>query len=121
MSKIALLIGALLIALGVGGYFAADPAARSLTAFIPAIAGVLLIVCGFIAQNPKLRMHAMHGAATVGLLGFVVPLGRVVMKAIAGTPPQGLALFSQLMMALLCLLFVILCVRSFIAARRTRG
>ena len=119
MTKTAFVFGALLIILGIGGYFVAEPALRSPTALIPAIAGGLLIVFGAIALRPNLRMHAMHGAALVGLLGFIAPMGRVIPKAIQGSPPHGLALFSQLAMAILCLAFVLLCVRSFIAARRS--
>ena len=65
-------------------------------------------------------MHAMHGAAVVALLGFLAPLGRIIPQALKGTPPHGLALFSQVTMSILCLAFVLLCVRSFINARRAR-
>lgn len=120
MWKIAVGFGAALIALGFGGYFAAEAAHRSFTALIPAIAGALLIVFGLIALNPNLRMHAMHAAATVGLLGFAFPAGRVIVKSIKGATPTGLALYSQVGMAVLCLAFVVMCVRSFVAARRAR-
>jgi hypothetical protein len=109
-----------LIILGILGYLAAEPERRSVTALIPAFTGALLMICGVVAMKPSSRMHAMHAAATIGLLGFLFPAGRVVMKAIRGEAPSGLALFSQLGMALLCLAFVLLCVRSFIAARRDR-
>ena len=121
MAKLAIGFAVALIALGVGGYFAAAAEARSLTALIPAIAGVLLLICGLLAMNPALRMHAMHGAAMVGLLGFLAPLGRLVPQAIKGTPPHGLALFSQVTMSVLCLVFLVLCVRSFVNARKARA
>lgn len=121
MSKIAMVFAVLLIALGVGGFALARPEQRSMTALIPAIAGVLIGLCGVMATKPNLRMHAMHGAALVGVLGFIAPLGRIIPQTIKGSPPEGLALFSQAGMAALCLVFVILCVRSFVAARRTRS
>ena len=121
MAKLAIGFAIALILLGTGGYFAASPEARSMTALIPAIAGVLLLICGLLAMKPGLRMHAMHGAALVGLLGFLAPLGRLLPQTLKGTPPHGLALFSQVTMSVLCLAFVLLCVRSFIAARRARS
>jgi len=57
---------ALMILLGAGGFFATG--AEHPTALMPAAAGILLIVLGLLARNPKLRMHAMHGAALIGLL-----------------------------------------------------
>lgn len=57
---------ALMILLGAGGFFATG--AEHPTALMPAAAGILLIVLGLLVRNPKLRMHAMHGAALIGLL-----------------------------------------------------
>ena len=119
MAKLAIGFGVALIALGLYGYFSVD-VGRSVTALIPAIAGALLFICGVAALNPAMRMHAMHGAAMVGVLGFLAPLGRMIPQTIKGNPPHGLAGFSQIAMCVLCLLFVILCVRSFIAARKAR-
>ena len=120
MAKVAIGFGIVLIALGLYGYLSVDEVARSKTALIPAIAGALLAICGVIALNPSLRKHAMHAAAVVGLLGFLAPLGRVIPQTIRGNPPSGLAGFSQVTMSVLCLIFLILCVRSFIAARKAR-
>ena len=40
----------------------------------------MLIVCGIIARNPKLRMHVMHAAVAVGLIGFLLAGGRAAMN-----------------------------------------
>jgi hypothetical protein len=120
VAKVAIGIGVALIALGLYGYFAVDETTRSWTALIPAIAGALLAILGFVALDPNMRKHAMHAAAVVGVLGFLAPLGRVIPQTMKGNPPSGLAGFSQVAMAVLCLIFVILCVRSFAAARRSR-
>jgi hypothetical protein len=120
VAKVAIGIGVALIALGLYGYFAVDETVRSWTALIPTIAGAVLAVLGFVALDPNMRKHAMHAAAVVGVLGFLAPLGRIIPQTIKGSPPQGLAGFSQITMAVLCLLFVILCVRSFINARKAR-
>jgi hypothetical protein len=115
MPKIAILIGALLIILGGYTYVAAEPGHRSVTALIPAFEGILLAVCGAVALAPNLRMHAMHGAAMVGTFGTLAAIGAIVARR-----PHGLALFGMASMAVLSLVFTVLCVRSFIAARRNR-
>jgi hypothetical protein len=61
----------------------------------------------------------MHAAAAVGLLGFLGGAGKLIAGLAKGNP-SGLAVFSQAGMAVLCALFVVLAVRSFIAARRAR-
>ncbi|MCH7603945.1 MAG: hypothetical protein IIB54_14375, partial [Planctomycetes bacterium] len=67
------------------------------------------------------RKHAMHGAVLLGLLGFVGALMRPVMKLFGEEPFElNMAVGSQLAMAAICLVFVVLCVRSFIAARKSR-
>lgn len=119
MAKITIIIGILLIALGVGGYFGGGQA--SMTALIPAFFGLPIALFGAMALKEKLRMHAMHGAVLLGLLGFVGALMSPIMKLIGGkTIELNLATSLQLVMALICLIFVVLCVRSFIAARKSR-
>jgi peptidoglycan/LPS O-acetylase OafA/YrhL len=120
VAKVTIGIGIALIALGLYGYFAVDETTRSWTALIPAIAGALLAVLGFVALDPDMRKHAMHAAAVVALLGFLAPLGRIIPQTIRGNTPSGLAGFSQVTMAVLCLIFLILCVRSFVNARKAR-
>ena len=118
MAKVAIGFGVALVALALYGYFAV-PEPRSWTALIPAFAGVPLLICGLLALNPGLRKHAMHAAAMFGLLGFLAPLGRLP-KTLRAEPRNNLAAFSQLAMCVLCLIFVILCVMSFINARKAR-
>ena len=60
----------------------------------------------------------MHAAVVIGLLGFLLPLGRVLSKISDFT--LSAAVVSQLAMSAVCLVFVILAVQSFIAARRAR-
>ncbi len=68
MSKTAIVFGALLIALGLGGYFAGET--RSWTAVIPAIFGLVILGLGITALWEAYRASAMHAAVIVGLLGF---------------------------------------------------
>jgi hypothetical protein len=69
-----------------------------------------------------MRKHAMHGAAGVALLGFLASGGRLASKLgdiFAGNISRPL-MFS-ILMAVLCLAYVLLSVRSFIAARKARN
>jgi hypothetical protein len=114
--------GVLLIILGVAGYLLTGRA--SPTALIPAGPGVLFILLGVMARNARYRMHAMHAAAGLALLGFVmmIPGGLVPLARWAGgtEPAKPAAVVSRSIMAGLMLVFLVLCVRSFIAARRAR-
>ena len=80
MAKLALGFGLALIGLGAWGYLGATAGHASLTALIPAAVGGLLLACGLVALREGLRMHAMHAAALVGLLGTLLAAGRGVMK-----------------------------------------
>ncbi len=114
-------IGIGLIVVGVAGYVAASGA--SPTALIPAAFGAALVVLGWLAYDDRRRRTAMHIAAAVGLLGF---LGSVrgllgVRDLVTGAPVERpLAVISQSLMAVLTGVFVALCVKSFIDARRPR-
>ena len=123
MPSLTIVFGVLMILLGVGGYFLTGRA--SMTAMIPAIPGVLFVLLGAMARNPRLRMHAMHGAALLAALGLVmmIPMGLIpLVKWAGGTPPaRPAAVISRSIMAGLMLVFLVLCVRSFIAARRARA
>ena len=117
MASATIVFGLLLTLLGVGGYFATGTS--SVTALIPTLFGLLLLVLGFIARSEQTRKHAMHAAAAVGLIGLVVAVGSLLM-----TPPElrpALAVYAQIAMALLTGIFVALCVRSFLEARRARA
>lgn len=127
MPKLTLLFGALLIALGVGGYAAASAgvlgAKASVTAMIPAFVGVVLAGLGGLALQNSIRKHAMHAAAAVGLLGCLAGAGRGLPglpALVQGTSDKPLAVILTLSMAVLCGVFVGLCVKSFIDARRRR-
>ena len=116
--------GALLAIVGVVGFVLTGSAHP--TALIPCWFGLALVVCGVLASTPdaKKRMIWMHVAVTLGLLGWVFPLIRVLGAARQGVPlapsTEHAAMLEQEAMILICLVFTVLCVRSFIAARRER-
>jgi len=116
MASTTIVFGVLLTLLGVGGYVLAG--GISVTALIPAFFGLPLVVLGFLARSDSIRKHVMHAAAALALVGWA---GAVfsLMRTPAG-PRSPVALFSQSAMVVLTAIFVALCVRSFIAARRAR-
>ena len=121
MAQTTRFFGLALIALGIVGYVATD--AVSITALIPAFFGVVLVILGWLARNERHRKHAMHVAAIVGLLGLlgaVRGLSGLFAMLSGGEVQRPAAAVSQSIMAILMGIFVGLCVRSFIEARRTR-
>lgn len=110
--------GVLLIIIGVIGYvhgMMSDKA--SVTALIPAFFGLVLVILGVLANaKENLRKHLMHGAVIISLLGFIMPAGRLISKMSELT--MSAAVVSQIAMAVVCLIFTILAIRSFAAARK---
>jgi hypothetical protein len=123
MAKLTIGFGVVLILLGAWGFISTGSVHP--TALIPVYFGLALVISGAFAnsEDAKKRRLWMHIAVTAGLLGF---LGAGVMaivetvKAHGGPLAHPAAVESQVAMAVLCLVFVVLCVRSFIAARRDR-
>jgi hypothetical protein len=122
MSRVAIIVGVVLSVLGVAAYFGTGR--QSMTALIPVAFGLPIAISGVIAAgNEKARMHAMHAAVTLGLLGFlgsVMGLVKFFRMLGGATFERPAAIYTQAAMSAICLVFVILCVRSFIAARRAR-
>ena len=118
MPNITIICGSLLVIIGFLGYgYGLMNENASLTALIPAAFGFVLEILGFVAKSSEaLRKHLMHVAVVVALLGFIMTAGRLLMKI--STFSLSAAAISQLAMAIVCLVFVILAVRSFTAARR---
>ncbi len=119
MPTYAIWFGRILVLIGIIGYgygmFAGN---ASLTALIPAAFGLLLMLLGHLAAaKDDLRKHVMHAAVLVGLVGFLIPAWRLLSRA--GELTLSAAVVSQAAMSIACLAFVILAVRSFIAARRS--
>ncbi|MDX2080259.1 MAG: hypothetical protein SFU53_05695 [Terrimicrobiaceae bacterium] len=120
MPKLAIVFGVLLDLLGTAAFLATG--ASHFTALIPVFFGTPLIICGILAlSQPGIRKHVMHVAALFGLLGTLGGLGMGLPKLgalLAGTAERPLAIQLQIAMGVLSLVFVILCVKSFIDARR---
>ena len=120
MPATTLALGAALMVLGLGGYGLTGGA--SVTALIPAGFGLLFVVAGLLAQSERWRMHAMHAAVVIAFLGFLGSFRGLlgIPKVFDGTAVRPAAIVAQSIMAVLTLGYVVLAVRSFIAARRAR-
>lgn len=119
MAKLTIAIGALLIAVSLGFWFAMNRAETA--ALHPGGLGALILLCGVLANtdNAKKRMLWMHIAVTLGLIGFLITGIRAGLNLAHGTA-MGLPFDERVVSAVICLVFVGLCVRSFISARRSR-
>lgn len=124
MAKLTVVVGIILIVLGVAVFVATGSHAP--TALIPAFFGIVLGILGLAAKsdNAKRRMMIMHIAVTVGLIGVIFPgwrgMGDLISQMHGQTVLRPAAMKEELTMAAICLVYVVLCVRSFIAARRDR-
>jgi len=122
MAKVTLVFALLLIALGLVGYWGSG--SQHPTALIPAWFGVALGIFGMLAISPSegRRKLFMHINVTIGLLGFLGGLVEGIRGY--GKPALAGALISaeesKLALAALMLIYVLLCVRSFILVRRQR-
>ena len=124
MSRITLYFGAVLTGLGVF-YFLTTGSVHP-TSLIPVWFGLALAILAVLArsEDASRRKLYMHIAVTIGLIGFLFPgfMGiRDLIKSHGSQIPLAhpAATHEQILMAVLCLVFVLLCVRSFIVARRS--
>ncbi len=119
MPTLAIVFGLILEAMGIGAYFLSGT--QSVTALIPSFFGSLILLSGVLGLLiPKARKHVMHVAALVGLLGTLGGLGMGLPKIsglIAGTLERPTAVIMQIAMGVVCLVFLALCVKSFVDAR----
>ena len=113
MHRWTILFGLLLVAIGLGGYYFA--AAKQPMVLIPAVLGIAMFVCGVVAAQGAMRMLAIHVAALIGVIGFVGPL-----VALFEDTANTAAVLAKGLTSALCLMFVLMCVNSFLEVRRAR-
>ncbi len=121
MPVVTIAVGILLVILSVISYFATHTS--SITVWIPAFFGLVLFLAGLTARDETKMKHAMHAAAAVGLLGFLGTIPGVIKlftMLSGGTVARPEAVIAQSVMAAILFIFVLLCVKSFIDARRAR-
>lgn len=112
-------VGAALIVIGIAGY--ALTGAESVTALLPAILGLPLLGLGLWGGQESRRRTAIHIALVLALLGFLGTLVNVIeLPAVltGGEVERPTAVVVSSITSLVCLVYVLLGVRSFMAARR---
>lgn len=122
MASMTILTGLVLIVLGGLGY---EAASHGSAALLPAYFGIVLGVLGSMARtnSAKIRMIVMHIAVTAGVVGFFVSVSGIwdyvqMERGVYFADPT--IVEYRAATAVVLLIFVLLCVRSFIKARRTR-
>jgi hypothetical protein len=118
MAKVTLIFAVLLTALGLVGFVGTGSAHP--TALIPAWIGLAMGIGGLLARSPSERRRKlfMHINVTIGLVGFLGTLVEVFRNLASGKPLDVTALVDKTALAWLLLIYLVLCVRSFTAARR---
>jgi hypothetical protein len=123
MVKMTTWTGIALIVLGVAGYFATG--SQSFTAFIPSFFGVLIFICALIAGNESRRKLAMHIAQVIALLGFLGSVSGAVKFVVyvfgSGMLERPSAVIAQTIMAIICLVYLVLGIRTFVLARKNQN
>ena len=112
-----LIAGIVLTVLGFRGCFNPEPS--SLSAGTPFWIGLGLVLFGLVAFKPKLRKHAMHVAAVVGLAGLII--GVIGVLKWVGGGVSSFAGLTHSLMTIVCGIFLALCINSFMRARRKRA
>jgi membrane-bound ClpP family serine protease len=116
MAKTTIGLSIILILLGVISWLVT--ATASWTALIPAILGVVLLICGIIGlKRPKIGIHIALVIALLGVIGTfmnVLKLGDLF----AGTAERPAAVIVSTVTFILLIAYIVAGVRSFIAARR---
>ena len=118
MAKVSLVFAVLLIVLGLGGFLGTG--GEHPTALIPAWVGLAMGVFGLLAisQSERRRKLFMHINVTIALVGFLGTVVEMVRSMATSRDLNTTALAAKTAMAWLLLIYVMLCVRSFRAARR---
>ncbi len=117
MPTVAIFSGVILILTGIAGYaHGLTTGHASVTALIPAAIGAILAATGVLSGIKEgLKKHLMHVAVVVALIGFIATAGRLISRL--GEISLSPAVLSQAATAAVCLIFMILAIRSFAAAR----
>jgi len=118
MAKVTLVFAVLLVALGLVGFLGTG--SEHYTALIPAWIGLALGIGGVLAISPSERRRKlfMHINVTIGLVGFLGSVSEILRGLLSSKEVNATALAAKTALGWLLLIYVVLCVRSFIAARR---
>jgi hypothetical protein len=94
-----------------------------MTALIPAGFGIIIGILGILSKKENIHKHMIHGALLIALLGLIGSFSGIfktfdLLRNIAVERPT--AAIAQAIMALICLIYLIAGIQSFIIARRQK-
>jgi len=117
-----LIAGVVCIAVGIYSYTQGTPNAEtgavSKTALIPAWIGIVFLIAAALSHlKPLLHKHAMHLAALASLIGL---LGAAMPIKVRGFDLSQASVQGSILLFITCGTFLVLAIRSFIAARIKR-
>lgn len=119
MYRLTLSTGVILTILGILAYMITGM--QSVTALIPTLFGLVIFVLGLLAKRENLHKHMMHAALIIALLGLVGSFSGIpaTINLLGSVPVERpAAAISKAMMSVICLVYLIAGIRSFILARR---
>lgn len=117
-SQKGIIAGGTLILLGLAAYLITGM--EHFTSLIPSIIGLLIFAVCLIASRggAGTRKIMMHLAALLALLGFILPLGRLIPVSIKNGFELDVKSGSIILTSVICLIFLLQCIASFRAARK---
>ena len=121
MPRLSILFGVLLIIQGLVFWGLAGFEMARFTAAIPAFFGILIGGFGLVAAlAPAVRKHVMHLNVLLAVVGVAGGIS-MFFKGLRSDEPAVTKLVDQGLLAAICFVFVVFCVRSFITARASRA
>jgi len=121
MPAFTIIFGIALMTIGIGTYIGSGEGADFWAFFLQMLLGLLAIGLGVgsIIKKP-MKMHLMHAAVVLSLLGVVVPIIRFSSYLLEMERAQQMQLLRALLTALFSGAYIYVAVQSFRAARRSR-
>lgn len=117
-STVSVILGVVLVILGIGAYILTEFA--SVTALIPALFGVLIVILGLAGRQKQREQMALYGVGALGVIGILGSLRAVpdIIAYLTGDSVDSVvATLSQGIMIVVCLLLVVVVI-SYILDRR---
>ncbi len=121
MAKNSIVFGIIIIVVSIAFYIGTYQA--SMTALIPGIMGIAMIICGLLARKENIRKHLMHVSAVIALIGFIATAEgvlRLIGMLDGAEVERSIAFIEMAISSVIFLIYVILSFQSFCEARRER-
>ena len=122
MAKNSIVFGIIIIVVSIAFYIGTYMG--SMTALIPGIFGVVMVICGLLARKENIRKHLMYVSAVIALIGFLATaegILRLIGMLDGQEIERSIAFIEMAICSVIFLIYVILSFQSFREARRERG